>query len=79
MITCRDFVDELGNLVGGHLEELPGQLEQHAEGCPSCRAYLDSYRMTIRVCRQLPRPPLPEGLTRRLKEILAGGGTIPGG
>jgi hypothetical protein len=71
MITCRDFVEQLGDLVGGHTPgEVTAVLRHHLDGCPACRAYLDSYRLAVHLGGQLPRLPLPARLARRLRAIL---------
>jgi hypothetical protein len=71
MITCRTVVARLWKLVG---EAEPASdrrsLERHLEACPSCRAYLDGYRLTIHVCKRLHCPPLPDRLAWRLRELL---------
>jgi anti-sigma factor RsiW len=51
-------------------EDLPPEsrqrIEQHLSRCPPCEAYLDSYRATIRLTRQLPCAPIPPELKARL-------------
>jgi anti-sigma factor RsiW len=48
--TCKELIDFLDDYVAG---ELPpprhAQFENHLRYCPSCRAYLSSYRETIRL------------------------------
>jgi hypothetical protein len=65
MITCRQLAEllldvESGEIVLEHREHV----EQHLRVCSSCVAYLESYQLTIRMARQLPRPPLPPHLER---------------
>jgi hypothetical protein len=71
MITCRTVVARLWKLVG---EAEPAKdcrsLQRHVESCPSCRAYLDGYRLTIHVCKCLRCQPLPERLAWRLQQML---------
>lgn len=71
MTTCREFVERLADLMG---EPMPPEthtaLERHLEDCPCCREYLDSYRLAAHLGRQLPLPPLPPRLARRLHAIL---------
>jgi anti-sigma factor RsiW len=71
MITCRLVVQRLGDLVEGQVpSESRDLVEGHLEGCPSCRAYLAGYRLTIHLSRRLPCPPLPPGLAGRLDILL---------
>jgi anti-sigma factor RsiW len=71
MITCREFVEQLSEFVS---DQLPAPLHrtvtQHLRCCSSCHAYLESFRLTVRLARKLPRPPLPERLASSLKSIL---------
>jgi hypothetical protein len=71
MITCRElgeflFDFEAGQLASEHREHF----EQHLRLCSSCVAYVESYRLTIHMTRQLPRPPLPLHLAQRLRALL---------
>jgi anti-sigma factor RsiW len=51
-------------LVAGHLDD-----------CPSCDAYLDSYRKAVLLARRLPEePPPPELLQRLLAALEEGAG-----
>ncbi len=51
-LTCRELIEFLDSYVA---EELPAEraaeFERHLAGCPSCRAYLATYRATIRLGR----------------------------
>jgi anti-sigma factor RsiW len=71
MISCREVVDRLLELLSG---ELSGQhrdrAERHLAQCPSCTVFLDSYRTTVVLLRRLPRPPLPATLQLRLGALL---------
>jgi anti-sigma factor RsiW len=71
MITCRDLEIALYAFVEG--EAAPDQcrnLEQHLCGCPHCAALVETYRITIRVCRKLPPTPMPPGVLERLTRAL---------
>ncbi len=77
MITCRELADLLFGLTSGCLRsEQQAHAEEHLSSCPSCAAYLESYRLTIRLSRQLPRLALPVHLARRLRAILEEGSSI---
>lgn len=50
MISCRDFMDEIGNYLEGDLaEEVRRKLEAHLAHCKSCTVICDSALKTIRV------------------------------
>ena len=73
MITCRKLAELLLEFVAGELPpELREHIEEHLEWCPPCVTYLETYKTTIRLTRQLPCRPLPEGLKRRLEDALGG-------
>ncbi|HJT78267.1 MAG TPA: zf-HC2 domain-containing protein [Gemmataceae bacterium] len=68
MITCRELMDLLGDLVDGDLPAAQrAHVEQHLQTCPPCHAYCQSYRLTVRLCRKLPCPPPPPEVMRRLR------------
>lgn len=77
MITCREFVDFLDRYVEGELtSEERETFERHIADCPPCGDYLDSYRMTIGLCREafaipddpVSAPEIPEDLIRAILE-----------
>jgi anti-sigma factor RsiW len=77
VITCREFVDFLDRYVEGTLTaEERETFEHHIVDCPPCGDYLDSYRMTIGLCReafddpgaQVSSPEIPEDLIRAILE-----------
>jgi len=71
MITCRELAELLLDFVAGQLPpERREHVEQHLGLCSSCVAYLEGYRLTVRMTRQLPRPPLPPDLARQLLALL---------
>ncbi len=74
MITCRELAEHLFDFAAGQLPaEVREHLEYHLHLCPSCVAYLESYRLTIRMTRQLPRSPLPSRLAEQLRALLEDG------
>jgi len=71
MITCRELAELLCDVVSGQLP--PGQgerVDRHLGCCPACVAYLESYRLTIRLTRRLAGRPLPPRLVQRLLAAL---------
>jgi anti-sigma factor RsiW len=71
MITCRELVELLMDLVAGQLPpERRDLAERHLSHCPPCLAYLESYRTLVAVSRRLPAASLPARLERRLQTLL---------
>ena len=56
-ITCREFVDFLGDYLEGELGgEVRERFEAHVALCPDCVAYLASFRETVRLGRECYGP-----------------------
>ena len=81
MITCRQLTELLLDYVSGDLTPEQSELiDQHLEWCPPCVTYVETYRLTIRLTRQLPDKPMPEELKQRLRAVLEQiRGESPGG
>ena len=69
-ISCREFVEFMMAYLDG---ELGGEerrvFEQHVERCPPCVVYLDTYRETVRLGRELcggEDEPVPEEVPEAL-------------
>ena len=57
---CQDLTELITDYLEGSLGLVDRLLFRvHLRGCPSCRAYLDQMRRTIRAADDLPSPPIP--------------------
>lgn len=70
-ITCRELIDFIIDYVDGHLPAAArDDFDRHLGVCPSCRAYLDSYRKTMAMTRAMasdePVDDVPEMLVRTI-------------
>jgi anti-sigma factor RsiW len=71
MITCRELAELLFELTSGDLQPERRELvEKHLHLCSHCAAYVETYHLTIRMTRELPRPALPPHLAQRLQALL---------
>ena len=53
-ITCRQLIDIIGDFVAGELDaQSLSDFERHHVRCPSCQAYLETYRRTIQLVHSL--------------------------
>jgi anti-sigma factor RsiW len=53
-ITCKELIDFLWAYVAEELDaEQRDEFDRHLGVCPSCRAYLDSYRTTLEMEREV--------------------------
>lgn len=74
-MTCREFIEFLMSYVD---EELPAdqrvEFDRHVRICPSCSAYLESYKKTLAMERELcaDRGDVPQDVPEDLvRAILA--------
>lgn len=50
MISCQDFIGELGNLLDDDVaSEIREQLQAHLAHCNTCQVLYDSTRKTLRI------------------------------
>ena len=73
MITCTDFMTEIGNYLEGEVaDELREQLEAHLTHCHTCHVVVDSTRKTLRVVTDAGSFDLPDSVIRPIaREIMA--------
>jgi anti-sigma factor RsiW len=72
VITCEQLINQflLEYVEGSLAASAVRDFNAHLDVCPSCRAFLDSYRATARMAQSagLPAPsqPVPEALVRAI-------------
>jgi anti-sigma factor RsiW len=76
-VTCEEVVTFLLSYLSGELsEEKERDFEQHLAVCPSCVAYLKTYRATVELGKSLraeePGTSPPELAPELVRAILAG-------
>ena len=71
-LPCTEIIGFLADYLDGELTpERKSEFDRHLAVCPSCVAYLETYRETIRMAKaaeELPVDEVPEDL---IKAILA--------
>ncbi len=61
--TCRSVAAFLLDYVEGNLPEATAEtFEAHVRMCPNCERYLDQYKETVRLLKDLPVPEPPAEL-----------------
>jgi len=82
MISCQDFISELGNLLDNEIAgEIRAQLEAHLHECQTCQVLYDSTRKTLRIVTEsgsfeYPQP-IAESLVSRIMENVRKGCEMP--
>ncbi len=67
MVTCKDFLAELGNYLDETTSaELREHLEEHLNECPNCWVICDTTKKTIQIYRGYDAYPIPEDVHSRL-------------
>ena len=69
--TCKSVNAFLTDYVEGRLDEATAsRFEEHVGMCPNCRRYLDQYRETVSLVKEIPAPPVPPELEARTADFL---------
>lgn len=67
MISCQDFITELGNLLDEDVaSEIREQLETHLAHCNTCQVLYDSTRKTLRIVTESGSFDYPETIAEPL-------------
>lgn len=82
MISCHDFITELGNLLDDDVAtEIRAQLETHLVHCKTCQVLYDSTRKTLRIITDSGSfeysEPIAEPLVNKIMERIRSGCEIP--
>jgi anti-sigma factor RsiW len=71
MISCQDLTEGLADFVAGELpDDRHAEFENHLAACPVCARALNDYQRVVSLARELPMPPLPEGLLERFRNAV---------
>ena len=69
MITCDEFMAELGNYLEGDVAiEVRQQLERHLSHCQTCQVVYDSTRKTICIVTDSGSFDLPEAAAKPIRD-----------
>jgi len=73
VITCADFIAELGNYMDENVaDEVRIQLENHLAHCQTCQVIVDSTRKTVRIVTDSGSFDLPDAVLKPIAaEIMA--------
>ena len=69
MISCSDFMAEIGNYLEGDVAtEVRAQLQEHLAHCRTCTILVDSARKTLKIVTDTGSFDLPEAAFRPIAE-----------
>lgn len=69
MITCDEFMAELGNYLDGDVAfEVRQQLQHHLSHCQTCQVICDSTLKTVRIVTDSGSFDLPEVVGRPIRD-----------
>ena len=71
MLTCKDFLSELGEYLDESLDpDLRTKLHEHVNQCPNCWVILDTTQKTIKVYKGVEPQNIPTDIHSRLMSAL---------
>ena len=72
MICCKECIELLHDYLDGELNsETEASLEEHFADCPPCIAFVNTYKSTMRLCKDtLKSNDIPDAVKSRLKEFV---------
>jgi hypothetical protein len=77
-MTCKEICELLMDYCDGELpQEHCDCICEHVRVCITCQHYLETYKITVRLCRDLPMAELPEHLMERLRAAVKDMGKGP--
>ena len=82
MISCQDFITELGNLLDDDVAiGIREQLQAHLAHCSTCQVLYDSTRKTLRIVTESGSfdypEPIAEPLVSRIMDRIRSGCELP--
>ena len=71
-LTCREVIARLSAYLGRELGPLDiARIALHLALCRECRAYLRTFRATVRIAGAAAAVEMPEEMRRRLRAFLS--------
>jgi predicted anti-sigma-YlaC factor YlaD len=70
-LTCKEVVELVTDYLEGALPDIERQrFDEHLDGCPFCRVYLEQMHQTVRMLGRLPEEGIaPEAISALLEQF----------
>ncbi|MBR9980023.1 MAG: zf-HC2 domain-containing protein [Desulfatitalea sp.] len=69
---CRELFARMSEYLDNELDgSLCREIEGHLNECQACKVCLSTLKRTVALCREAGAAPIPETLSRRLRELIA--------
>jgi len=70
-IECTDVTELMAEYLDNELlASLRARIDSHKRGCKQCQELEEGYRLTVQLASEINVKPLPEDVSRRLRENL---------
>lgn len=68
---CLEMFEKLSEYIDGELDRLTcAEIEKHVDNCVACFSCVETLKRTVALCKEVNEKPVPETVTRRLREIV---------
>ncbi len=69
--SCKSVSEFLMDYIEGRLEpKTADRFDAHINSCANCKRYLDQYRETVSLVKEIPGPPVPAELEERTCQFI---------
>ena len=68
---CLEMFEKLSEYIDGELDHATcAAIKAHAENCVACFSCLETLKRTVALCNTSKEKPIPQELSRKLKDII---------
>jgi RNA polymerase sigma-70 factor (ECF subfamily) len=68
---CLELFEKLSEYLDNELDEATcEEIENHVKKCVACFVCLQTLKRTVDLCKQAGDRPVPEGFSRKLREVI---------
>lgn len=68
---CLELFEKLSEYLDNELDKITcREIEQHIEDCVPCFVCMQTLKRTVDLCKQTANQPVPEQVSRKLREFI---------